>query len=182
MENLNRISQILESGTSEEKIKILEKVQDTADYEIIQKIIDRLDDIDIRVRGEAFCSLILNQNRISDILKKNLQNQSKNIRGFSALVLANRNDIDGIASIVSLTKDKSSLVRGCALGALGHLKASETKQEINESLLDSNIEVRKSALKAIIDIGESLSEDKIKEISKDKDKVLERLLNQIKKC
>ncbi|NIR88057.1 HEAT repeat domain-containing protein, partial [Candidatus Bathyarchaeota archaeon] len=78
-------------------------------------------------------------------------------------------------------KDESSRVRGCALGALGYLRAHEAKQEINSCLLDENIEVRKSALKAIVDIGESLTEEKIQEISKDKDKEIEKLLIKVKR-
>ncbi len=181
MEDFGKILKILESGTSQEKIKQLEELQNEKKYEIIQRIIQRLDDPDIKVRGEAFCSLILNKNKILDILIKNLKNKSRNIRGFASLVLANRNDRDGIPSIIGLTEDQSSMVRGCAIGALGHLKVLEAKKEFNEGLSDSNIEVRKSALKAIIDIGESISEEKIKEISKDKDGVLEKLLITVKK-
>ncbi len=54
---------ILESGTSEEKIKILETLASSDDFEIIKKMIICLDDPDIKVRGEAFSSLILNKNK-----------------------------------------------------------------------------------------------------------------------
>jgi hypothetical protein len=46
----------LESGKSEEKIKILESLASTNNFEIIKKMISCLDDPDIKVRGEAFSS------------------------------------------------------------------------------------------------------------------------------
>jgi HEAT repeat protein len=110
-----------------------------------------------------------------------LDSQNKNIRGYSALVLANRNDSDAIPEIIKLTDDQSSMVRSCALGALGHLKAKRAKQAIYNCLFDSNLEVKKSALQAIIDLEYSLTEDKIKEISKEKDSELERLLGNVKR-
>ena len=181
MNDFEKISKILELGTSQEKIKQLEKLQDEDNLDIIQEIIQRLDDPDIKVRGEAFCSLILNKNKISKILIRNLSTKNKNIRGFSALVLANRNDREGIPFIIKLVEDQSAMVRGCAIGALGHLKVLEAKKEFNECLSDSNIEVRKSALKAIISIGESISEEKFKEISKNRDKTLDKLLINVKR-
>ena len=181
MNNLKNIKEILDFGTSEEKIKILESNSFTDDIEIIQKIISKLDDVDIQVRGEAFSSLVLNKNEISELLITSLDSQNKNIRGYSALVLANRNDSDAIPEIIKLTADQSSMVRSCALGALGHLKAKKAKQAIYNCLFDSNLEVKKSALQAIIDLEYSLTEDKIKEISKEKDSELERLLGNVKK-
>ena len=62
MNNLKNIKEILDLGTSEEKIKILESLSSTDNIEIIQKIISKLDDDDIQVRGEAFSSLVLNEN------------------------------------------------------------------------------------------------------------------------
>ena len=111
----------------------------------------------------------------------NLSSQNKNIRGYASLVLSNRNDSSAISEIIKLTYDQSSMVRACALGALGHLKAKEAKEAIHNCLFDSNLEVRKSALQAIIDLGYSLSEDKIKEISKEQDSELERLLVNVKR-
>ena len=177
----DKISQILDSGSSQEKINTLEKLSDSTKSEIVKKIISKLDDPDIQVRGEAFSCLILNPNKISDLLIDSLNDSRKNVRGFVALVLANRKDTSAISSIIPLTKDQSSRVRGCALGALGYLQAHEAKKEIDNCLLDENIEVRKSALKAMVDIGESLSEEKIQEISKNKDKEIENLLVQAKK-
>ena len=181
MNNLKNIKEILDLGTTKEKIKILESLSSTNNIEIIQKIILKLDDNDIQVRGEAFSALILNENKISDLLISNLSSQNKNIRGYTSLVLSNRNDSSAISEIIKLTYDQSSMVRSCALGALGHLKAKEAKEAIHNCLFDSNLEVRKSALQAIIDLGYSLSEDRIKEISKEQDSELERLLVNVKK-
>ena len=97
---------ILESGTSEEKIKILESLVSTNNFEIIKKMIGCLDDPDIKVRGEAFSSLILNKNKISDLLIQSLNDSRKNVRGFSTLVLANRNDSTAISEIIHLLNDE----------------------------------------------------------------------------
>ena len=181
MNNLKNIKEILDLGTSEEKIKILESFSFTDDIEIIQKIISKLDDADIKVRGEAFSSLVLNKNKISDLLISSLDSQNKNVRGYVALVLSNRNDFNAIPEIIKLTSDQSSMVRSCALGALGHLKAKKAKDVIYNCLCDLDLEVRKSALQAIIDLGYSLTEDKIKEMAKGKDSELERLLSNVKR-
>ncbi len=97
--------EILESGTSKEKIKILEVLESTDDFKIIAKIIDCLDDPDIKVRGEAFSSLVLNKNKISNLLIQSLKDSSKNIRGFGSLVLSNRNDTSAIPAIIELVND-----------------------------------------------------------------------------
>ena len=172
---------ILDSGTSKEKIKILERLEFTDDFKIIKKIIRCLDDSDIKVRGEAFSSLVLNKKKISNLLIDSLKNSSKNIRGFGALVLANRNDTDSIPAIINLVKDESSMVRSCALGSLGHLRAGEAKNTVHNCILDSNIEVRKSALQAMINLEEEISEKEILEISKEKDSELEQLMFKLKK-
>ncbi len=172
---------ILDSGTSKEKIKILERLESTDNFKIIKKIISCLDDSDIKVRGEAFSSLVLNKKKISNLLIDSLKNSSKNIRGFGALVLANRNDTDSIPAIINLVKDESSMVRSCALGSLGHLRAGEAKNTVHNCILDSNIEVRKSALQAMINLEEEISEKEILEISKEKDSELEQLMFKLKK-
>lgn len=181
MEELNNISLILESGTSDEKIKTLEELVNSKNSQIIDKIISCLDDEDIKVRGEAFSSLVLNENEISNVLIKRLQDPKKNIRAFLTLVLGNRQEVDSIKSIINLTQDERSMVRSCALGALGHLKASEARKEITQCLLDENIEVRKSALKAAIEIQEPISGEIIKTILKEKDKEIEGLLVKVKR-
>lgn len=177
---MENISKVLESGNSEEKIKILETLESTDNPEILEKIISKLDDDDIQVRGEAFSTLVLNKNKISNFLINSLNSASKNIRGFASLVLANRNDTSAIPEIIKLANDERSMVRSCALGALGHLKAREAKEIFLESLMDFNLDVRKSALQAIIELNISITEDKIKEINKEKDPEIEKLLSQLK--
>ena len=181
MNNLKNIKEILDFGTIKEKIQVLESLSSTDNLEIIQGMIAKLDDEDIQVRGEAFSSLVLNENKISDLLIDSLNSEKKNIRGYASLVLANRNDLNAIPAIIDLTYDQSSMVRACALGALSYLKAKEAKETIQNHLLDSNLEVRKSALQAMINLGYSLSEDKIKEIFREKDSELEELLINVKK-
>ena len=175
-----KINRILESGTKEEKIKTLESLENTNDPEKINTIISKLDDPDIEVRGEAFSSLVLNENDISNILIQNLKSESKNIRGFSTLVLANRRNSDSVSEIINLTKDQSGMVRACALGALGYLKAKQSSKEIHDCFFDSNLEVKKSALKAAIDIGDKISSEEITQLLKEKDPDIEKLLVQAK--
>ena len=164
---MENISKVLESGSSQDKIKILGMLDKIDNPLILEKIISKLDDDDIQVRGEAFSSLVLNENKISAFLIKSLNSTNKNIRGFVSLILANRNEIDAIPEIIKLAKDERSMVRSCAIGALGHLKAKKAEEVFLQSLLDSNIEVRKSALQAIIDLKIIVPEDKKNQISKD---------------
>jgi len=175
-ESFDEINKVLDSGSKQEKIKILESLNDTSDSKIINKIITLLDDPEIEVRGEVFSVLVLNENNISESLIKNLSSESKNVRGFSVLVLANRKDLDAIPSIINLTNDSSSMVRSCALGALGYLKATQASKVIHNCLSDSNLEVKKSAIKAVIDIGDKIPLKEINKISKEKDEELEKLL------
>ncbi len=172
---------VLELGSCEEKIKILETLDCTDNPKILEKMILKLDDDDIQVRGEAFSALVLNKNKISNFLIKSLNSASKNIRGFASLILANRNERAAIPEIIKLVKDERSMVRSCAIGALAHLKAQEAKEIFLESLLDSNLEVRKSAIQAVIDLNITISENKIKEIVKDEDPEIKKLLFQLKK-
>ena len=176
-----KISKTLESGSKEEKIATLESLANSNQSETINKIISILDDPDIEVRGEAFASLVLNQNDISRSLIQNLNSESKNIRGYTALILANRKNPEGIPQIAKLTKDQSSMVRSCALGALGYLKAQKASKEIHSCFSDSNLEVKKSALKAAIDIGDKVPEEEIKEFSKEHDPELDKLVVEAKK-
>ena len=180
MKNLEKILKILEIGNNEEKIKILESLEHSDNPQILEKIILKLDDDDIQVRGEAFSSLVLNENKIADILIENLNSPNRNIRGFTALVLANRMDMKAIPEMIKLTNDDRSMVRACAIGALGHLKAKEAKRIFLDSLLDSNLEVRKSSLQAIINLDISVSDSKIKEMVREKDHEIEKLISKIK--
>jgi HEAT repeat protein len=180
-QKLENISKILEFGNSKEKIKILETMNNEGDPNMLEKIISKLDDDDLEVRGEAFSSLLLNKNKISNFLINNLNTANKNIKSFVSLVLANRNETSAIPEMIKLTKDESSIVRSCALGALGHLKAIEAKEVFLEALLDSNIEVKKSALQAIIDLKIQLSEEKINWILKEKDLEIKKMISLTKK-
>ena len=178
---MENISKVLEFGSSDEKIKILETLDDIDNPEILEKVISKLDDDDIQVRGEAFSSLVLNKSKISNFLINSLNAANKNVRGFASLVLANRNETSAIPEIIKLAKDERSMVRSCALGALGYLKAQEAKDTFLEALSDSNIEVKKSALQAIIDLKIMISDEKIKEIFKEKDSEIEKMILLIKK-
>ena len=178
---MKNISKVLEFGSSDEKIKILETLGNTDNPDIIEKIISKLDDDDIQVRGEAFSSLLLNEKMISNYLINNLNAANKNIRGFVSLVLANRNETLAIPEIIKLVKDERSMVRSCALGALGYLKAQEAQNIFLEALSDSNIEVRKSALQAIIDLKITISIDEINKKIKEKDNEIKKMISLIKK-
>ena len=178
---MENISKVLEFGSSDEKIKILETLDDIDNPEILEKVISKLDDDDIQVRGEAFSSLVLNKSKISNFLINSLNAANKNVRGFASLVLANRNETSAIPEIIKLAKDERSMVRSCALVALGYLKAQEAKDTFLEALSDSNIEVKKSALQAIIDLKIMISDEKIKEIFKEKDSEIEKMILLIKK-
>ena len=130
MDKLARIQEILDSGTNDDKISIIESLSQSSDQEVINKIITKLDDSEIEIRGEAFSSLFLNKNDISKFLIDALSSENKNIKAFSALVLANRGDKNAIPALELLTKDPSSVVRDCALGALEYLRKSKFNKKI----------------------------------------------------
>ncbi len=176
MNEFGEIKKIIDSGSKEQKIRLLESLSDSDDAEIISLMVLELDDVDIEVRGEAFSSLVLNENDISDILIENLKNQSKNVRGYSMLVLANRNDKKAISEITQLTDDESAMVRSCAVGALGYLKANEARLAIRKCLDDPNMEVKKSAIKSAIDIGDASLLAKLEEFSKENDPEINNLI------
>ena len=124
-----RIYQILDSGSKEDKISVLESLSQSSDQETISKIISKLDDSEIEVRGEAFSSLFLNKNDISEFLIDALSSESNNIKGFSALVLANRGDANAMPALELLAKDPSSMVSSYALGAIEYLRANKSSKE-----------------------------------------------------
>lgn len=181
IQNLEKNSKILEFGNTKEKIGVLETLDQETDPKVLEEIILKLDDDDIRVRGEAFSSLLLNKNKISGVLIRYLNSPNKNIRGFVALVLANRQEKTAIPEIIKLTKDERAMVRSCAIGALSFLNAKEAKKSFLESLFDSNLEVKKSSLQAIINLRITISRAKIKDINKENDPEIEKLLLQVKK-
>jgi len=178
---LENIIKILKVGKPEKKIKTLETLHNTNELKILEQIILRLSDDSIQVRGEAFNALLLNQNQISKILIDNLNSSDKNIRGFTSLVLANRNEKSAIPEIIKLAEDKHGMVRSCAIGALGHLKAKKITNIILKLLSDSNLEVQKSALQAAIQTDIIISTDKIKEIEENADLQIKKLLLKLKK-
>ena len=130
MNELTRIQEILDSGTKDDKISIIESLSQSSDQEIISKIITKLDDSEIEIRGEAFSSLFLNKNDISKFLIDALSSENKNIKAFSALVLANRGDVNAIPALELLANDPSSMVESCALGALEYLRTNKSSKKI----------------------------------------------------
>ena len=179
--SLKDILKILESGTEQEKIEILKKLNNTSSLKILQQIILRLNDDSIQVRGEAFNALLLNQNKISKILINNLSSPNKNIKGFTSLVLANRDEKNAIPEIIKIINDKHGMVRSCAIGALGYLKAEKITDIILKALSDPNLEVQKSALQAAIQTNIFVTEEKRKEIANNSDQQIKNLLLKLKK-
>ena len=125
-----RIREILDHGTTKDKVSILESLSQSSDQKIINKIITKLDDSEIEIRGEAFSSLFLNKNDISKFLIDALSSENKNIKAFSALVLANRGDANAISALELLAKDPNSTVESCALGALEYLRTNKSSKKI----------------------------------------------------
>ena len=123
------IYEILDSGIMKDKISIIESLSQSSDQEVINKIITKLDDSEIEIRGEAFSSLFLNKNDISKFLIDALSSENKNIKAFSALVLANRGDANAIPALELLAKDSSSMVESCALGALEYLRTNKSSKK-----------------------------------------------------
>ena len=117
-DRMNR-EEILESLKNEKLRKnILQTLTQNNDPEIIHEIIQLFDDEDIEIRGEVFSSLFLNKGNILKDLVLGLRHESKNVRAYTTLVLANRNEKNAIDEIRKLTNDSSGLVRTCAYGAL----------------------------------------------------------------
>jgi HEAT repeat protein len=175
--SIEEIRRVLIGESIPRKIDILSELVDTDNHEIISEIIKMLDDIEIQVRGEAFSTLVLNPKNISDILINHLESDNKNIRGFTILVLANRNDKTATKEIAKLTNDDNSMVRSCALGALGYLNAKEFSKNIHDCFSDSNIEVKRSAVYASILIGEKISPENISKLKKENDAEIEKILS-----
>ena len=130
MNEYTRIHKILDSGSTKDQISVLESLSQSSDQEIINEIISKLADSEIEVRGEAFSSLFLNKNDISQFLINALSLENKNVKAFSALVLANRGDANAIPALELLSNDPSSMVKECALGALEYLRTNKFNWEI----------------------------------------------------
>ena len=134
------------------------------------------DDDDITIRGEVFSALFLNKHDISKKLIQSLDEKSKNVRAFCSLILANRNDENAIDAIIKLTDDTSTIVRSCAFGALGHLRAKTARDKISQGIFDSNIEVKKSAAYALVLINEEFSRQERIELEKQEDSDFQKIL------
>lgn len=134
------------------KMRRLADAAQSPDTESVQYAVSMLDDEDIRIRGEAFCSLVLNRGNIAPVLERHLASQSHNVRAFCALVLANRGDSASAPHILPLLDDGRAAVRSCALGALGYLGYVAAAGRVAELLDDENEEVRRSAAKAVSDL------------------------------
>ena len=168
---------ILESLKDEDsKQDALSGLTQTNDPRIIQEMIALFDDDRIEIRGEVFSSLFLNDNDIFDSLILGLKHQSKSVRAYVTLVLANRDEKKAIQEIQILTNDSSSLVRTCAYGALGHLEAKECAKKLHDGIFDSNIEAVKSAAYALSRIDEHISEKEYESICKYNDPDIEKIL------
>ena len=173
---MNR-EEILKSLKNEDsKQHILSKLTQINDPEIIQEMIVLFDDDRIEIRGEVFSSLFLNENDIFESLVCGIKHESKNVRAYVTLVLANRNEKRAIQEIQTLTNDPSGLVRTCAYGALGHLEAKQCTKELHDGVFDSNIEAVKSASYALSRIGENISEKENESIRKYDDPDCEKIL------
>ena len=168
----------MDSLDNNKKIITLSKLSQITDERIITKMISLLDDDDITIRGEVFSALYLNENDISEILINSLGETSKNIRAFCSLILANRNNKNAIESIIRLTSDSDSIVRSCAFGALGYLRAKNASKEIRQGIFDSNVEVKKSAAYALILVNEEFSDAEIIELEKQQDSEFRKILKK----
>ena len=89
------------------RLDILPKLTQTNDPEIIWEIISLFDAEKIEVRGEVFSTLFLNENDILEQLLKGLKHESKNVRGYTLLVIANRNEKDATKEITEMTNEFS---------------------------------------------------------------------------
>ncbi|MDI1495041.1 MAG: hypothetical protein K8823_347 [Cenarchaeum symbiont of Oopsacas minuta] len=131
------------------RARLLEKLPPDSKENIVQCVVESLADESLRVRGEAFAWLIAVDDDISNMISKNLHHIDRHIRGYCALVLANRGNSNKAFEISRLVKDESSMVRSCAVGALGYLKSIEYSGAILALLDDDSKEVRESAKHAV---------------------------------
>ena len=158
------------------KQNILTTLTQTDDPNVIYQMIKLFDDKDIGIRGEIFSTLFLNQNNILKELINGLNHESKNVRAYIILVLANRKEKNAIKEIKEMTNDSSGLVRTCAYGALGHLEVKEGRKELHGGIFDSNIEAVKSAAYALSRIGEKISDKEIEKLHSFDDQDFEKIL------
>ena len=172
--NREEILRSLKNDNSRESV--VSSLTQNNDPNIIQEIIKLFDEDDIEIRGEVFSTLLLNQNDILKYLVLGLKHESKNVRAYVSLVLANRDEKNAIKDIRELTNDPSGLVRTCAYGALGHLEVKESAKELHQGIFDSNLEVVKSAAYALARIDEKISDKEIEELHKLGESEFEKIL------
>ena len=172
--NREEILRSLKNDNSRESV--VSSLTQNNDPNIIQEIIKLFDEDDIEIRGEVFSTLLLNQNDILKYLVLGLKHESKNVRAYVSLVLANRDEKNAIKDIRELTNDPSGLVRTCAYGALGHLEIKESAKELHQGIFDSNLEVVKSAAYALARIDEKISDKEIEELHKLGESEFEKIL------
>ena len=166
----------LDSLVNNKKIILISELTQTKDEKTIEKMVSLFDDDDITIRGEVFSALFLNKHDISKKLIQSLDEKSKNVRAFCSLILANRNDENAIDAIIKLTDDTSTIVRSCAFGALGHLRAKTARDKISQGIFDSNIEVKKSAAYALVLINKEFSRQERIELEKQEDCDFQKIL------
>jgi HEAT repeat protein len=168
---------ILESLKNKElRLNLLPTLSQTNSSEVIQKIIRLFDDENIEIRGEVFSALFLNKNDILEELLCGLKHNSKNVRSYTMLVLANRNEKKSVHEILRLTDDSSGLVRTCAYGALGHLEIKEAAKQLHNGIFDPDFEAAKSAAYALSKIGEKISQKEIEKLKSFDDPDFKKIL------
>ena len=144
---------VLKGGTDDEKAAELQRLESEGGEGPVQSVIAMLDDGSVRVRGEAFASLVANKHDIAGMIAGSLGSPSRNVRGFAILVLANRGETGMVPRIAELAGDGSAMVRSCVMGALGHLGAVGEKDVLFAGVADPDAEVQKSALHSLAQLG-----------------------------
>jgi len=172
--NREKILELLKNKDT--RLKVLSILTQTNDPKILENIIKRFDDEDVKIRGEVFSALFLNENNILKELISGLNHESKNVRAYVMLVLANRNEKEAIEDIKKLTNDPSGLVRTCAYGALGHLEVKNCAKELHKGIFDSNKEAVKSASYALAKIGEEILQEEIEHLDEFNDPDFNKIL------
>ncbi len=175
-----KICLIIKSGSKKSKIKILKKLEKIKNPNIIKNIISMLGEKDKEVIGETFSTLLSNTNKISTLLTGYMNTtNNKKIKAFLILILANRKSYGSIPAMIDTIDDNDTLVRSCVISALGYLKAHEAKNYIHKYIHDNSLEVKKSALNAIICMHDKLSQEELKVLSKEKDVEIIKLISAI---
>ncbi len=139
------LQKMLDDSEPLARAHLLEDLLPDSDENIVRCVVECFADKSLRVRGEAFAWLITMNEDISKTVSECLNHADRHVRGYCALVLANRGDSKKSKEIAHLVKDESSMVRSCAAGALGYLKSAEYGGAILGLFDDESDEVRESA-------------------------------------